>query len=189
MSSRPSIRRRFSPSAARGAAADLGAALGMTLVELAATMAIGGILLALSLPAFSRYQESLAARNAFQQLLLDLRLARQAALAEHNNFVVVFASGPPATYAIVSDADNDLVPDPGERRLVERTLPPGIGVDASGLTPADSLAFAPSGRMPDTWTGGEVRLSQSAAEGEPRVLRAWPTGAVEAATPAPPPGD
>lgn len=154
----------------------------MTLIELATSMAIGGILLALSLPMFSRYQESLAARNAFQQLLLDLRLARQAALAEHNNFVVVFASGSPAAYAIVSDADNDLVPDPGERRLVERTLPPGVTLDASGLTPADSLAFAASGRMPDTWTGGEVRLSQAVADAEPRVLRAWPTGAVEPAT-------
>jgi hypothetical protein len=129
---------------------------------------------------FGRYERSLAARNASRGLLLDLRLARQAALAEHLNVLVVFAGGPGATYEAVADEDGDFVAEPGERRVVARTLSPSVTLDASGLVPADSLAFLPSGRLPAAWPGGEIRVGR-VGEGGERVVRAWPSGAVEAA--------
>jgi Tfp pilus assembly protein FimT len=81
-------------------------------------LAVAGLLLAIGIPSFARYQRSAASRNAFRQVVADLRLARQKALAEHHNFVAVFSTGVPGSYGIFADQDNDLTRDAGERWIV-----------------------------------------------------------------------
>lgn len=151
---------------------------GYTLTELAVILSVVGLMLAIGLPSFSRYHRSTATRNAFRQLVLDLRLARQKALAEHHNFVAVFDTGPPGWYGVFADRDNDLTKDPSERWLFQRTLASTIGLDAAALTPADSLAFGPAGRLPLAWTGGLVTVAEAGGECA-RSLRAWPSGSIE----------
>jgi len=154
---------------------------GYTLTELAVMLSVLGVVLAIGIPSFGRYQRSAASRNAFRQVAADLRLARQTALTEHHNVVAVFDAGPPASYGIFADLNGDLARDPGERWIVQRSLDGSIGLDACALTPADSLAFDSSGRLVDGWTGGTVGVGS--VEYGLRSLRAWPSGAIETLTP------
>ena len=155
---------------------------GYTLTELAVMLSVAGLLLAIGLPSFSRYQRSTTVRNTYRQLVLDLRLARQRALSEHHHFVAAFDAGPPAWYGVFADEDNDLSKDMAESWLLQRTLNGSVALDASALTPADSLAFGPAGSLPGGWTGGIVAIA-SAATGDGRILRAWPSGSIETLSP------
>ncbi len=148
------------------------------MVELATVLVVMGIVLAIGIPAFSKYARSSNVRNTYRQVALDLRLARQRALAERHNVVAVFASGPPATFNVFSDDDNDGTRDAGERWLVQRTLDPTVALDASALAPADTVTFAPSGSLLAGSSGGVVNVSHT-GDLHDRTLRIWPSGAVE----------
>ena len=83
---------------------------------------------------------------------------------------------------VFADQDNDLSKDVSERWLFQRTLAAAIGLDATALTPADSLAFGPAGRLPSAWTGGLVAIADASGDGT-RALRAWPSGSIETLDP------
>ena len=66
---------------------------------------------------------------------------------------------------------------------MQRTLGPSIALDASAMSPPDSLAVTPSGRLPTEWPGGDLTLTQCDGDDDSRTLRAWPSGAIETVDP------
>ena len=89
---------------------------GFTLVELLVALAIAGLVLAMAVPAGSRFYDGMQAREAVRQVATLFATARQ--------------------QAITSGEPRDVLVWPGERRIVlgktERRLPRGLRVTVHG---------------------------------------------------------
>jgi hypothetical protein len=143
----------------------------MALVVTALLLAAGGLI-------HAQLRRATALHSSFSRTIEDLRVARRTAITEQHTVVAVFVSGPPAALTIFSDIDDDRSRDPGEPWLVKRTWSPEVCLDASRLTPGDSLAFASSGDLARGCRGGVVTFSLVDSD-ESRSFRAWNTGAIE----------
>jgi hypothetical protein len=117
--------------------------------------------------------------TARQQLLLDLRAARQMAVTRHTSVIVAFGDGNAtsdiSSYSVHLDGNGDRAVQAGELRAV-RTLPTGTRLAAVLLEPRDSLLFDMSGVL---WpgTGGGV-LILAGPRGTPDTLVASAVGLV-----------
>src|SRR5262245_33387262 len=91
---------------------------GFTLIELIATVAIAGILLAVSVPGFIKMKSSLSRNQVRSMLITDLRYARQLAVTRHRSVIVTFGNGVATTdlttYTLHTDLDSDQTQDSGE---------------------------------------------------------------------------
>ena len=137
MHSNPTLRGLRLSSAGRG---------GMTLVEVMGALVIFGILIALGLPAFRNYFATHAVDGTANNLSVSLRLARQKATVEHNNYKVSF--DPSAqTYTILDDDNGNNMADAGEMVQGPVNIPAELTVTNGPLTPfpGDSLVFYPNG--------------------------------------------
>ncbi len=148
---------------------------GFTLLELMVVIVIAGVLTALSVPNFATFARSLGERGARDQLVQDMRMARQSSVTAHSSVIIAFpGSANVATYTVLVDTDGDRVHDLNERQI-DRSLPPRSAIAAVELTPADSIIFDPSGMLAPGTSGG--RLVISSAE-RPDTLNIGPTGMV-----------
>lgn len=119
---------------------------GMTLVEIMGALVIFGILIALGLPAFRSYFATHAVDGAANNMAVNLRLARQKAATEQNNYKV--SLDPTAqTYTILDDDNGNNVADAGEMVHGPVNIPAELTVTNGPLTPfpGDSLVFYPNG--------------------------------------------
>jgi prepilin-type N-terminal cleavage/methylation domain-containing protein len=152
-----------------------GSPRGFTLTELMVAVVIAGLLLGLSMPAFMRYSRSQKERGAREQLVQDLRMARQMAVTTHAQVIVAFPSTTNATsYTILDDSNGNRVKETTEREST-KGLPPGTRIDVLQLTPADSVIFDPSGMLAPGTSGGRLVVH---ASDRPDTLNIGPTGLV-----------
>jgi len=81
---------------------------GFSLLEIAATVAIIGLLLLITVPAFATYRRHAAVTEAASEFRAIFRLVRSRAIARHNASAVKFAQvGRDWTYALHDDGDGD----------------------------------------------------------------------------------
>ena len=130
---------------------------GFSLMELMIVLTVAGLVLAYGLPAFASYRNTLALRQARQQLIEDLRGARQYAVTRRAPVYVTFRLGPDSTrcYQIHVDGNANGVVNNGER-LISRALPARTNFTMVSLAPADSLVFDISGILWPGTSGGTL---------------------------------
>ena len=139
---------------------------GITAVELMAGLVVFGILIAASLPAFRKYMSSQLVEGTVNRFAVNLRLARQKAATEGNNYV--FSFDPVAnSYQILDDDNNNGTGDAGELVHGPFTIPAELTVTNGPAVPfpGDTLVFHPNGTASNT---GEVTISN--AQGFSRLL-------------------
>jgi len=126
---------------------------GVTLVEIMAALVVFGILIVLSVPAFRRYMATQQVEGSVHRMAANLRLARQSAATERNNYKVRFD---PATrrYSILDDDNNNGTADTGEMVLGPVNIPGELTVTNGPALPfsGDTLVFYPNGSTNSTGT-------------------------------------
>ena len=133
---------------------------GFTLIELMIVLVVAGIVLTIGLPAFSNYRNDLRLRQARQQLLEDVRMARQDAVTRRAPVFIRFGTSSATTgltsYQVHIDSNGNGVYDTGERRWL-RNLPASTSLSAT-LAPQDTLGFDISGILLPGTGGGTLIL-------------------------------
>lgn len=163
---------------------------GFSLLETAATVAVIGIVLLITVPAFATYRRHAAVTEAAAEFRAIFRLVRSRAIAQHNYSAVKFAqSGSDWTYALYDDGDGDGVRNDDiaagidrhyapprlllqESKLAAIQLPPNLAIkdpDGDPLTSASAAvqfgkstlcSFAPNGES----SSGTIYLTDKFTE-------------------------
>ncbi len=140
------------------------AAKGFTLIETMIVVTVAGIILAIGMPAFSRYRSTLALEQAKAQLLHDVRDARQRAVTRRIPVYMRFGTPPTTTgittYRIHVDTNGNRLVDNGES-VADRRLPWSTSLSLVSLSPVDTLNFDISGILWPGHLGGSLVLSNS----------------------------
>jgi type II secretory pathway pseudopilin PulG len=98
---------------------------GFTLGELAAALAVAGLILLCAVPAFAALRRRAAVRSAAAELRAVFHLVRSRALARASNSGVKFTrAGPVWQYAIYDDGDGDGVRNDDIKSGVDRRVAP-----------------------------------------------------------------
>ena len=135
---------------------------GFSLIELLTTLTIMGIVLAIALPSFGHFRDSMSLKRANAQVLQDVRRARQLAITRRAPVVVRFGTPPTisniTSYTIHVDTNADGLVQTSEM-ITPRNMPTGTRLSAVSLTPIDSLRFEPSGLLLPGTTGGRLTFA------------------------------
>ena len=127
-------------------------------------LVIVGLAMMIAMPAFSHYKDTLARRQARQQLIEDIRLARQLSVTQHTQVVLAFGNGvgvnDVSTYTIHADNNGDGVRQAGEA-FWNRKMPKSTILNNVALSPTDSLIFDISGILRPGTTGGQLAFKTS----------------------------
>ncbi len=148
---------------------------GFSLMELMVVLVIFGIVSAVALPGFNKFMRSMDLNNQVQILATTVRVVRQRAITENNNYIV-YHSHSPEGWGWWDDDDNDGVEDGTEKHSDPQPLPIWVTVTNSTTNPfpSDSLTFQPNGSAS---VSGSVIFSNS--DGYTRSLSVVrPTGMV-----------
>ena len=138
---------------------------GFTLIELVIVLVIAGIILALGMPGFSHYRNSLLLREVRAQLLQDVRRARQLAVTRRAPVVMCFGAPPSTTditsYTIHVDTNGDNAVQSNEMRTF-RKLPSSTRLSHVNMTTqVDSLTFDISGALKLGSGGGTLIVANA----------------------------
>lgn len=119
---------------------------GFTLVELAIVLVIFGIVSAVALPGINKFLRSVELNGQVQNFATTLRVVRQRAITENNDYVVYWS---PSERKLKwwDDDDNDQVKDGTEKSGETASLPSWITVTNSTTNPfpSDTVVFTPNG--------------------------------------------
>lgn len=139
-------------------------AKGFTLIETMIVVTVAGIILAVGMPAFSRYRSTLSLEQAKAQLLHDVRDARQRAVTRRIPVYMRFGTPPTTTditsYRIHVDTNGNRLVDNGES-VSNCRLPANTSLALVDLTPVDTLNFDISGILWPGHLGGSLVVSNS----------------------------
>jgi prepilin-type N-terminal cleavage/methylation domain-containing protein len=136
---------------------------GFSMVELMIALVIAGIILAIGMPAFGNYRNSMMLRQVHAQLLQDIRRARQLAVTRRAPVVIRFGTPPTITnitsYSIHVDTNADNIVQGSETRTV-RQLPSGTKLNSVNMaSQVDTLTFDISGTLKINTLGGTLVFS------------------------------
>ena len=156
---------------------------GFTLIELLITVGVLGIALAVAMPAFRSFRDSLARSQARSQLIADLRSARQTSVTRHRSVIVAFGNGSATTnitsYTLHTDLNGDQVQQPGEP-VSFHALPAPARISNLAITSSPAhptkLIFDTSGLLIPGYSGG--RLVVAGGNGRPDTLDVSAVGMV-----------
>lgn len=126
----------------RSAGRITGDARGVTLAEVATTLALLGAMSAVTAPALPRLLAAYQLRGAAQMVFSELQRARMAAVMENNRFRFTVVDGSPR-FAVHDDENGDDVENDGDGSVVVRSVhvdSPGVVLKADGV-----VSFAPNG--------------------------------------------
>ena len=139
-------------------------AKGFTLIETMIVVTVAGIILAVGMPAFSRYRSTLSLEQAKAQLLHDVRDARQRAVTRRIPVYMRFGTPPTTTditsYQIHVDTNGNRLVDNGES-VSNHRLPANTSLALVSLSPVDTLNFDISGILWPGHLGGSLVVSNS----------------------------
>lgn len=147
---------------------------GFSLVEMMVSLVLMTILFGVAVPAMSRYMRTHEVLGAANNLAADMRLTRQRAVAEGNNWIFSWDLGA-GTYRMHDDDDNNGTEDAGER-IEEKTIDSDVTLDdgASPFTDPE-VTFLPNGAASEN---GQLKVS--GADGLERTIELIrPTGLVK----------
>ena len=153
---------------------------GFTLIELLITIGILGLSLAIALPAFRSFRDSLSRTQARAQLIADLRAARQTSVTRHRSVIVSFAgTNNQTTYTLHTDLNGDQIQQANEPRSIHVLPKPAkistVSIVSSPAHPT-SLIFDTSGLLIPGYSGG--RLIVTGGRGRPDTLDVSAVGMV-----------
>jgi len=119
---------------------------GFTLMELMVVLVIFGIVTAVALPGFNKFMRAMDLNSEIQRNATTMRVVRQRAITENNNYIVWWDSGAQG-WGWWDDDNNNGVHDGPEVSHAPEALPGWITVTNSGSNPfpSDSLTFFPNG--------------------------------------------
>jgi type IV fimbrial biogenesis protein FimT len=119
---------------------------GFTLTELMVVLVIFGIVTAIALPGLNRFLRSVDLNDQVQRVATMIRVVRQKAITENNNYIVWWS---PTTrgWGWFDDDNNDGVHQSTEQIENPTALPTWITVTNSSTNPfaSDSCTFTPNG--------------------------------------------
>ncbi len=132
---------------------------GFSLIELVVALVVAGIVLAVALPAFGNYRNSMALKQANAQVLQDVRRARQLAITRRAPVIMTFGNPPGIGniryYTIHVDSNADGVVQ------TSRNMPRSTRLQLVNLTPTDVLPFDISGVLQPGAGGGRFILQNA----------------------------
>ena len=122
------------------------AGAGFTLVELAIVLVIFGIMSAIAIPGLNKFLRSVELNGQVQNFATTLRVVRQRAITENNNYVAYWDSGE-RKLKWWDDDNNDGAKGGMEKAGGSEPLPAWITVANSGTNPfpSDTVTFTPNG--------------------------------------------
>lgn len=140
---------------------------GFTLIELLMIVAIMGILLSASIPAFHSFKHSTGLKSVALRLVTDLWLARQQAIATSEPYSIVFDADQNQYTIFIDDgngvpenrADGEI--DPGEEIIGTRQLDADYEISEIDLDPTGVVIFVPKGTLKTGTMGGLVTISRA----------------------------
>ena len=141
----------------------------MTLVELLVVMAVIGLIVGISVPAFTGYAKQIRLKTAVRQVMGLVSLARNTAISGHQEYAVV-VDGDNQILQIVNVASGDSL-----EHVVH--LPSHVTVELQvGGEPAEDsqFVFRPTGAL----TGRTISLVLSDGDRQQAILVTGATGAV-----------
>jgi type IV fimbrial biogenesis protein FimT len=128
---------------------------GFTLTELLIVVTIMGILLAVSVPALSRFAGSWRLNGAAANMAMVMRSARAAAVSKDVNVVFTF-DDEKGEYSYLEDNNGNGDADAGEHQSAVQTLPPGVSIDEFTV-PQTTVTFNGKGSTAD---GGTIVMKR-----------------------------
>lgn len=150
---------------------------GFTLIETMIVLTVAGIILAMGIPSFASYRNSLALRQATEMVQTDLERARQLAITRRASVYLRFGT-PPSTattgithYWLHVDTNGNRAVDAGE--IYRRTnLPSSTQLANVALAPMDTVAFDISGILVPGHTGGKIVVQNQRANRDSLMVSA-----------------
>ena len=149
---------------------------GFTLMELMVVLVVFAIVTAIGLPGLNKFLRSVELSGTVSRMATSLRVIRQRAVTENNNYVAVLGAND--NIAWWDDDDNDGVMDNTEKRGENAPIPSWVTVtpDVGNPFASDTLTFLPNGSASQSGT-----LIFSNADGYQKSLSVIrPTGMVTA---------
>ena len=133
---------------------------GFSLIELMVGVIITTIMLGVSIPAMVRYMTDHKTLGYAENLASDLRLCRQRALSQSNQFLFSWDSAN-KRYTLIDDANNNGVADNGETTIGPKTAPDGVTLTngpSNAFTSLSPIIFLATGAANQ---GGQLRISDT----------------------------
>jgi len=149
---------------------------GFSLIELMVVLVIFGIVTAIALPGLNKFLRSIELSGTVERMATSLRVVRQRAVTENNNYIAVLGANDNILWW--DDDDNDGVKDNTEKTGENAPIPSWMTVanDPGNTFASDTLTFYPNGSASESGT-----LIFSNADGYQRTLSVIrPTGMVTA---------
>jgi Tfp pilus assembly protein FimT len=130
---------------------------GYSLIELMIGLVITTLMLGASIPAMSRYLRDHELLGFVENFAADLRLCRQRATTQSNNFVFTWNTVS-ESYTILDDNNNNGAADAGESVIGPKAMPDGLTLVNGPTNPFTTpvITFLPSGAANQ---GGQCRIS------------------------------
>ena len=151
-------------------------ARGFTAIELMIVLGIVGLTIAASWGHVQNMTRQHRLTGATNQLVTHLRLAREKAVSEGNNYIVTFRLGA-NDYQVWDDEGNDALLGPQDTRR-NFDMPPGTLVQNAAFFGANRVIFRPDGT---TNASGSVQVNNGEFQRQVNILAS--TGKVTVTTP------